>query len=41
MHEEGYEAPAIEDRTAVDQPLSLITSSEQPRETPVWRKRDS
>jgi hypothetical protein len=41
QHDDDYEAPAVEDRTEVEEPLSLIASSDQTDTTPVWRKRDS
>jgi hypothetical protein len=41
MERTGYEAPAVEDRVMVDEPLSIVANnSEQQRETPVWRTRD-
>jgi len=29
MHDEKYEAPAVEDQTSVEAPLSVISSSDQ------------
>jgi len=37
MAEDTYEAPGIEDRTPVSEPLNTLTNSEQQQRTPAWR----
>jgi hypothetical protein len=37
-HDEGYEAPAIEDRTAVTDPLNTTAVQSEPTVTPAWRR---